>query len=305
LDSTKNLGNLRVNRLLSKDRRKELLFYELTWSMITAKQKEVLAYDNFGQSPDRRADVNNMLKAFSKNTFSDIIIYLGESRVDILMSFAQSFCWMTKNWEDLPDNERQTCKGIDSTNENIKVDQYAFVTHSLGSRITIDGLTRIIALLSSYGRDVELSHSFKDKVFSIFILSNQLPMLQLGRELPEVSNQNSAYCQPESVKYSERAVSRMPIFTFSNPNDILSYPISPEFVEKYLDSRLCPEVVNININMASLYNTFGLGNIVNPLDANTGYYEDDRVVALIARGFGNANTSKVVQQQCHFSVEEK
>ena len=57
--------------------------------------------------------------------------------------------------------------------------------------------------------------------------------------------------------------------------------------------------------MASLYNTFGLGNIVNPLDANTGYYEDDRVVALIARGFGNANTSKVVQKQCHFSVEEK
>ncbi len=51
LDATKNLGNLRINRLLSRDRSKELMFYELTWSVITAKQKEVLAYDNSGDIP--------------------------------------------------------------------------------------------------------------------------------------------------------------------------------------------------------------------------------------------------------------
>ena len=31
-DPSKNLGDLRLNRLLSKDRTRELLFYELTWS---------------------------------------------------------------------------------------------------------------------------------------------------------------------------------------------------------------------------------------------------------------------------------
>ncbi|MSS76618.1 MAG: hypothetical protein EXR90_07095, partial [Methyloglobulus sp.] len=45
-DTSKNLGNLSVARLLSKDRSKELMLYELTWSVITADKKEVLAYDN-------------------------------------------------------------------------------------------------------------------------------------------------------------------------------------------------------------------------------------------------------------------
>ena len=48
-DNKKNLGNLSIVRLLSKDRAKELMFYELTWSAITAQQKEVLAYDNSGE----------------------------------------------------------------------------------------------------------------------------------------------------------------------------------------------------------------------------------------------------------------
>jgi len=300
LDSSKNLGNLRINRLLSKDRSKELLFYELTWSVITAKQKEVLAYDNSGEYSFRRAEVNNMMKKFSNDTGPDPIIYLGESREDIQVSFGQSFCWMTKSsWGDLPDDVTQACSfNDDSAAANIHVDQYAFISHSLGSRIIIDGMQRIASLLDK--RDVDFSEALKTKEIPIYMMSNQLPMLQLGRKLPEVNNQKAAYCQPNGEKYNQRMLAKTPIIAFSDPNDLLSYAIPHGFVEKYLDSRLCIDVTNININVATILDAFGLGKFANPIDAHVGYDTDDRVVALIAKGIGNKNTANVVNDRCRW-----
>lgn len=300
LDSSKNLGNLRISRLLSKDRSKELLFYELTWSVITAKQKEVLAYDNSGEYSFRRAEVNNLMKRFSNDTGPDPIIYLGESRDDILVSFGQSFCWMTKsNWDDLPNDVAQACSfNDDAAAANIHVDQYAFISHSLGSRIIIDGMQRIAALLDK--RDADFSEALKNKEIPIYMMSNQLPMLQLGRKLPDVSNQKAAYCQPNGEKYNQRMLAKTPIIAFSDPNDLLSYAIPHGFVEKYLDSRLCLDVTNININVATIFDAFGLGKLANPIDAHVGYDTDDRVVALIAKGIGNKNTAKVVNDRCRW-----
>jgi len=300
LDSSKNLGNLRINRLLSKDRSKELLFYELTWSVITAKQKEVLAYDNSGEYSFRRAEVNNLMKKFSNDTGPDPIIYLGESREDIQVSFGQSFCWMTKSsWDDLPDDVTQACSfNDDSAAANVQVDQYAFISHSLGSRIIIDGMQRIASLLDK--RDVDFSEALKTKEIPIYMMSNQLPMLQLGRKLPDVSNQKAAYCQPNGEKYNQRMLAKTPIIAFSDPNDLLSYAIPHGFVEKYLDSRLCIDVTNININVATILDAFGLGKFANPIDAHVSYDTDDRVVALIAKGIGNNNTAKVVNDRCRW-----
>jgi hypothetical protein len=300
IEPGKNLGNLRINRLLSKDRSKELLFYELTWSVITAKQKEVLAYDNSGEYSFRRAEVNNLMKKFSNDTGPDPIIYLGESREDILVSFGQSFCWMTKsNWNDLPDDVMQACSfNDDSAAKNILIDQYAFISHSLGSRITIDGMQRIASLLDQ--RDADFTQALKNKEIPIYMMSNQLPMLQLGRKMPEVSNQEAAYCQANGEKYNQRMVAKTPIIAFSDPNDLLSYAIPHGFVEKYLDSRLCIDVTNVNINVATILDAFGLGKFANPIDAHVGYDTDDRVVALIAKGIGNKNIAKAVKDRCHW-----
>jgi len=300
LDASKNLGNLRINRLLSKDKSRELMFYELTWSVITAKQKEVLAYDNSGEYSFRRAEVNDLLKKFSNDTGPDPIIYLGESREDILVSFGQAFCWMTKsNWNDLPDDVSQACSfNDDGAAANINIDQYAFISHSLGSRIIIDGMQRIASLLDK--RDVEFSDALKNKEIPIYMMSNQLPMLQLGRKLPDVNNQKAAYCQPDGEKYNQRMLSKTPIIAFSDPNDLLSYAIPHGFAEKYLDSRLCINVTNININVATIFDAFGLGKMANPINAHVGYDTDDRVIALIAKGIGNKNTPKIINDRCRW-----
>ena len=300
----KSLGNLRINRFLNKDRTQGLLFYELTWSDITAKEKEVLAYDNSGEFSFRRAEINDLMKRFSNDTGPDPIIYLGESREDILLSFAQAFCWMTYGeWDELPSASNEICKLPDIS--SIIDDHYAFVSHSLGSRITIDGMQRIASVLDRSADigdyyKLNIREEFKKKKIPIFMLSNQLPMLQLGRKLPEISNQHNSYCKGGGEKYSERMVTKMSVIAFSDPNDLLSYSIPPGFVEKYLDSRLCINVTNININVAHVFDVFGLGKIANPMEAHIGYDTDDRVVALIAKGIGNKSTAKLVKDRCRW-----
>lgn len=303
-DPEKRLGNLRISRYLSQDQKQEMLFYELTWSEITAKEKEVLSYDNSGEESFRRAEVNDLLKKFSNDTGPDPIIYLGEKREDILVAFAQSFCWMISgDWNSLPNDKAQLCSSKNVTPSNN--DSYAFVSHSLGSRITIDGLQRIAAIILNDANTpayyTELASVLKDKEIPIYMMSNQLPMLQLGRKPADITHQETTYCKPGGEKYADRLMQKTNIVAFSDPNDLLSYKLPHDFVSKYLDSRLCIDVTNININVAKIYDAFGLGNLANPMDAHVGYDTDDRVIALIAKGINNDKTNQIVKERCRWT----
>jgi len=314
MDNSKKLGNLRINQLLNEDQTRELLFYELTWSEITADDKKILAYDNSGEHSFRRADINNMMKKFSNDTGPDPMIYLGNSREDILISFGQSFCWMLSyDWDSLPLTSNQAClPNTEETFGNIKDDHFALITHSLGSRIAIDGLQRLAALFSDIEkggaidsriksklkREQELIEAIRSIQIPVYMLSNQLPMLQLGRTLPEVTGQTEAYCSADGKKYQERMFSKTNIIAFSDPNDLLSYALPLDFAEKYLDSRLCIDVTNININIAKVIDLFGVGTFANPMVAHVGYDTDERVIALIARGIGNPNTAPIIKERC-------
>jgi hypothetical protein len=308
-DPEKKLGNLRVTRLQNENKSKELWFYELTWSEITRDQKSILAFDNSGEFSFRRATVNNMLKTFTNDTAPDPIIYLGESRELILRSFAQAFCWMGKDsWDDIPGNGRHGCDFTNSLNENFNQDEIVFISHSLGSRIVIDGLTRIVSMLERPNQksilhtiDKTKREALQKKHVHIFLMSNQLPLLQLGRELPEVTGQKANYCMPNGTNYASRLFSKTSIVAFSDPNDLLSYAIPQNFTEEFLDSRLCINVTNININVASVFEAFGMGKIANPIEAHVGYSRDDRVVALIAEGIGNGHTAPIVKDRCEWT----
>jgi len=306
-DTTKKLGNLRINQLTNEDKSHELLFYELTWSEITAAEKAVLSYDNSGEYSFRRATINDTLKKFTNDTAPDPMIYLGDSREDILISFAQSFCWMVAaQWDDLPATSNQPCIPSQLAIENMQKDHYVFISHSLGSRITIDGLQRLAALFADIKNNVrgqsldyaeELVQAFKGKHIPIFMLSNQLPMLQLGRKLPEVTGQWGAYCRADGEHYNSRILSETSIIAFSDPNDVLSYAIPHGFVDQYIDSRLCVKATNININVAKIIDLFGV-DLANPLEAHVAYETDERIIALMANGVGNENASPIISERC-------
>jgi hypothetical protein len=310
-DTTNELGNLRINRLTNEDNSHELLFYELTWSEITADQKALLSYDNSGEYSFRRASVNNVLKKFSNDTTTDPLIYLGDSREDILKAFSQSFCWMiAANWDDLPAaTSNQACLPSQHAIENMQKNHFAIISHSLGSRITLDGLQRIAAMFSKvqdnvksqYEHAEELVRALKEQRIPIFMLSNQLPMLQLGRKLPEVTGQWDAYCRADGEHYNSRVLSETSIIAFSDPNDILSYAIPQGFVDQYIDSRLCVDMTNININVARIIEAFGV-DLANPLEAHAAYKNDARIIALMANGVGNENTSQIIKERCQTLV---
>jgi hypothetical protein len=309
LDNSKKLGNLRINRLSNEDKSHELLFYELTWSEITAAQKAVLSYDNSGEYSFRRTAINDMLKKFANDTGPDPMIYLGESREDILISFAQSFCWMiSSQWDDLPVTSNQACIPTEQAVINLNSDHYALISHSLGSRITIDGLQRIAALFGNTSGKIRgidrpegLVKAFQKKKIPIYMLSNQLPMLQLGRKLPAITGQWESYCRTDGEDYNSRILSETAIIAFSDPNDILSYAIPYGFIDRYLDSRLCVEISNININVAKIITAFGV-DMANPLEAHIGYETDDRIIAMLVNGIGNKNTSTIVNERCQILI---
>ncbi|MDD5268153.1 MAG: hypothetical protein PHO08_13655 [Methylococcales bacterium] len=313
----KNLGNLRVTHLLNEQNGHELTFYELTWSEITRQEKALLDFDTSGEYDFRRARINGLLKKFSNDTGPDPIIYLGESRVPILAAYAQSFCWMvTRNWEDLPDSGKQACLGLDdSSADRIARDNYVIISHSLGSRIVMDGTQRIASMLATPEKhfsskqkmtvSTKAIQALQNKRIPFFMLSNQLPMLQLGRELPEVAGQEASYCEPNGANYNKRMLREADVIAFSDPNDLLSYGIPPGFSEKYIDSRLCAKITNVNINIAKVMDAFGLADLANPMQAHVGYDQDDRVVAMIARGIGNPGASPLINKRCEFVKEVK
>ncbi|QPK65442.1 hypothetical protein IVG45_00725 [Methylomonas sp. LL1] len=311
------LGNLRVTHLLNEETGKDLTFYELTWSDITRKQKELLAFDNSGEYDFRRAKINGLLKKFSNDTGPDPIIYLGQSRDAILAAFGQSVCWMaSRDYEDIPSSGTHACTGLNDSNiDHIANDDYVFISHSLGSRITIDGLQRIahilanVAKYSDPSKDVIITDkviaAFQNKRIPIYMLSNQLPMLQLGRELPEVVGDRADYCDAKGANYNKRMVNQTEIIAFSDPNDLLSYGIPPGFAQQYLDARMCTTVTNVNINIANVMDAFGFADLANPMQAHIGYDSDDRVVALIAKGIGHPEDDPLVKQRCQFTKEVK
>lgn len=313
----KELGNLRVTHLFNEQNGKDLIFYELTWSDITRKEKELLSFDTSGEYDFRRARINAMLKKFSNDTGPDPVIYLGHSREPILAAFGQSFCWMaTGDYDDLPDSGTHACTGLNDSNiKYIANDDYVFISHSLGSRITIDGMQRIAHIMANANKyndpskKMEITEksiqALQNKHIPIYMLSNQLPMLQLGRELPEVVGQEASYCQPNGANFNKRMVKQTEIIAFSDPNDLLSYGIPPGFISKYLDSRLCATVTNININVAKIMDAFGITDMANPMAAHIGYDTDDRVVSLIAKGIGHPAAAQLVKDRCEFTKEVK
>jgi hypothetical protein len=295
------LGTLRISRHLNKARSRELIFYELTWSEITDPEKELIAFDDSTEYAFRRTGLNNTIKGFVNSHIPDPLIYLGESRVPILTAVRQSLCWMTSgDWADYPTEASRPCELFSRARLQHLDDDVVFVTHSLGSRIIIDALQLATEEVADKQEPViiAMKERFQRLQAPVYMLANQLPLLQLGRKPAAVHGQIDAYCRPSGEKYADRLVSRISIHAFSDPNDALSYAIPPKFANNVLESRLCPKITNIILNVAKPISIFGLGEVANPAEAHGGYDHDDRVVAIIARGFGHPEMSPLVKDRC-------
>ena len=297
------LGHLAVHRFFNKTRTREMIFYELTWSEISHPEKREIEYDTSEKYSYKRADINKVMKEFINDHIPDPMIYQGNSRSKIMASVVQSFCWMFHgNWRDIQPRQKKFCDlKTQSSYKEIKKDDYAVVTHSLGSKIIIDSLQEIARDNSNEEKTpqvVNMLNALKNKKIPIIMLANQLPVLQLGRDKPKVTNQIDQYCRRDGTKLKDRLFRELHILAFSDPNDLLSYELPPKFAREKMDSRICPKMTNISINVAKVVSVMGLGNIASPGEAHKGYDNDPRVIELIAHGIGHLGTSALVRKRC-------
>lgn len=299
-------GKLRVHRFTTKEEDQEMLFYELTWSEITDNEKEIIAYDDSGEQSFRRANINHLMKGFLNSHISDPLIYLGESQEKIQIAVGQSFCWMlSRDWGELEKETHEYCDVSDPSFLTEGDDDFVFISHSMGSRIITDSLQRLILVIEEektidpLNKNLQsVSHNLQNKQIPVFMLANQLPLLQLGRRLPEIVNQYDAICSEDALKQNIRFFKELQVIAFSDPNDILSYTVPPKFVDEYLDSRLCTKVINVVVNIAEVVDLLGVGQLASPLKAHGAYDDDERVINLIARGIGNDDVAAIVNERC-------
>jgi hypothetical protein len=320
------LGVLRFTRFLNVAGNREMIFAELTWNPIVEKEKQIIGFDNSGEYAFRRAPINNTLKEFVNNTIPDVLMYNGTSRLKIQISVTQSFCWlMSEGWASLPSRATAFCDWSAPTSFDRINDDFVFITHSLGSRITVDALQWTASVLGNVtkanGANIDMSkmsqitqavavptdtdiraateikRRLQEKEFTVFMLSNQLPLLQVGQSKPEVTGQISDFCGQGAPHEDERIFRETKFIAFSDPNDLFSYALPPSFLDEYVDSRLCPTLTNVIINVADVQNVFG-GEFANPLTAHTEYDNDKRIIGLLTKGIGSGVTDPAVADRC-------
>jgi hypothetical protein len=304
--SDRPFGAVNIIRLTDSQRRRELIFYELTWSMITAREREFVAFDNSVFFRSQRASINSAAKQFANNAMTDPLAFIGDRGADIRGSVGQALCWaLSARWDDLSElTEGVRCENSTVYGDRVDIDEVVIASHSLGSRATLDALQDAAHGLSrstaNPARVDRFTTDLKNKEISLYMLSNQLPLLESGQPMRPVTGAVSEFCGPDAPQADGRFLKQLNMIAFTDPNDILSYPVPQFWVRSYLDSRLCTNVRNVTINIANVRRVPVLGTFADPLTAHTGYDSDQRVAELMSSGIGHRNTSELVRERCRW-----
>jgi hypothetical protein len=305
LDPTASLGTLTLQRFSDGARERELLVYELTWSRISDPARANLRFDTSQAHSRNRARMNQLGKGFVNDVLVDPLVYVGAGHNQILSSVRQGLCWAySTDWDGFP-TQPETCDETDPRlGSRVQQDQFFFVTHSLGSKILLEALESTAEGLTAQQDSNPLAIPFRTALQNhtptVFMMANQLPLLQAGFPPTPVSGQIDAYCRPAGEHFDQRIVVQTKIVAFSDPNDLLSYSIPEDFVRYGIDSRLCPQVVNVSLNIAQISTLFSGDGFANPLTAHSEYNNDERVIGLMTGGLGQDETLPVVNERCQW-----
>lgn len=305
-----SIGTFTAQRFTDDAGERELVVYELTWSRISDHARANLRFDGSQIHTRHRAPLNQLGKTFVNDVLVDPLVYVGVGRDKILGAVRQGMCWAySTDWDGFPGAPLPCRQDDPQYGSRLPMDHFFFVTHSLGSRIVLDALeTSAEGIYAQMGSDAQTSPfltDLRDHTVTVFMLANQLPLLQAGFPPVPVTGQIAAYCTPDGPFYARRIVTRTRVIAFSDPNDLLSYPIPDDFVQDGIDSRLCPTVVNMSLNIARVSRVLARDGFANPLTAHTGYNDDERVVGLITGGLGRPETTAAVTERCNWvRVEE-
>ena len=287
-------SKLRLDELVCMDKQTleiddnlEFVLYRVFWDNIfwdNVQFAHVGQDDNRGSSQDiagLRRKYNRILKDDLVNYgFSDAVMYLGPAGGEIRNAIRGAMCSAALDAAGqsfASQGERVSYNSICRTasHQVLNTNQFAFVTESLGSKITFDVMQEAL----SDGR--ETIHDDMIRGSETYMLANQLALLSLS-DLSSKASQPIAKIGPKE---------RPKIIAMSELNDFLSYELVP-FYEQLWKRSIRPERDNLeyldNYRRAQMIDQIGfemidmrlefadkiiplVSGFVDPKDAHSGH----------------------------------
>jgi len=287
-------------QVLEIDENLEFVLYRVFWDNIfwdNIQFAHVGQDDNRGSSQDiagLRRKHNRVLKDDLVNYgFSDAVMYLGPAGAEIRKAIRGAMCSAAldaagHNFET--QGTRVSYNGIcdKASYTDIKTNQFAFVTESLGSKIVFDVMQESL----SDGR--ETIHDDMIRGSETYMLANQLALLSLS-DLNQRRPNPIAKIGPKN---------RPKVIAMSELNDFLSYEVVPfyeqlwqrtirpeqdnlEFLDRYKREKI---VEDIGIEMIDMRLEFAdkiiplVNGFVDPKDAHSGHAGEPELMLYLLCG---------------------
>lgn len=275
----------------------------VVWSDLTLAAKSKLCFDigkdveaasmcsaagTTASFPLPRAPLNELLKSRIMDTcLADAVIYAGQAKETIRDGFAKAVCRSIARNE--PEKANCNAKPYEWPSGTEPI---VLVSESLGSKILFDAVDKATAAGS---RNAVLRMLVQDRVNRrghVYTLANQIPILELSEDdiAFRAPTEASAKIQSAPPTSLERALiqlradpstraslddSRIILVAFSDPNDMLSYRIPPDY---FTDAQI--EVVNaMSSNSKTILRLFE-----RPDEAHFGYRSNNNVIKALLCG---------------------
>ena len=225
--------------------------------------------------------------------FSDAVMYMGPAGEDIRNAIRGAMCSAVLDAAGYPlvaqgprTNYKRICET--ASNTSINTAPFAFITESLGSKISYDIMREAMT------DNVENVHDDIIKSSQVFMLANQIPLLSLQDLRENNPFQNSNYEDGE----------RPTIIAFSEINDFLTYELVPFYEQlfskstrksgseidisdakdrQYIVDLLGFNIVDMRVEFASPLIPFVKG-FVDPLFAHNGHVRQPEIMEYILCG---------------------
>jgi len=272
----------------------------ILWSPLTAPAKRDLEFDAprgsvpGGEFDWKRAWLNGALKVgLINDCFADAVVYSGREFSRIHTTLKQAVC--VSMGGAVSNAGRCSFPMVSNASPQI-----VFATESLGSKLLFDALVALLAEADGPTLQAMLDRLAGDLI--VFMLANQIPLLNLARETGEVAAGGpfEGLVQPapgfstgDSLEQVLRALlSRPPIeaaiqprtrsvtlVAFTDPNDLLSYRLSQKYKASFP-----ARVWIVNVIVSNDYTYFGY--VERPDTAHSGYRANKTTMDILLCGIG-------------------
>jgi hypothetical protein len=274
-------GEINISNYSSSDG-KNVRAYELTWSVTTHDLKKRQFASDATYASDRVL-VNRILKEkLIDDALADPVLYIGGYRSHMQFPIMRAIEAILHDYQAR--------------------DELAIITQSLGSYMCYDTLLRMSKgekIMGEREYSADLVQDLIGHTNYVFMLANQLPLLELSevsnpvpvprasntavKALAKIRRQNKPKIRPQQPP----APVALHLVAFSDPNDLLSYPLDRNSVS---DNTIEYSNVIVSVERSAI-----LGVFAWPTTAHTGHEKSKVVMDLLAFGH-NGSDSRAASQ---------